>query len=113
MSGTKTIKNNSGVALSVMLRGRKGSDPSGGSLPPVSGVVAAEQSITLHYGNDQNPYLNSVDFEESSNGSDIRQSFAATTRGGPGTLDNLLNTNNLIHPLIYMIENVSLNALDC
>jgi hypothetical protein len=96
MPGTKTITNNSGVALFVMLRGRKGSDPSGGSLPTVSGVVAAEESITLRYGNDQHPYLNSVDFEESSNGSDIRQSFAATKCGGPGTLDNLLNTNSTL-----------------
>jgi hypothetical protein len=97
MSGSKTIKNTSNVPVSVVLRGRRGTDPSGGSLPPVSGIVAPEQSITLQYGNDQNPYLNSMEVEENSNGSDNRQTFATTSRGGAGTLDNLLNTNSTLH----------------
>jgi len=96
MSGTKTIHNQSSVALSVVLRGRNGSDPSGGSLPPVSGHVSAGQSITLQYGNDQNPYLNSLVVEESSNGSDLVQTFSAIARGGPGTLDNLFNVNSTL-----------------
>ena len=96
MSGTKTIMNNSSVPISVVLRGRQGSDPSGGNLPPVSATIAPKKSVTLQYGNAQNPYLNSIDVEENSNGSDIRQSFATTSRGGPGTLDNLLNTNSTV-----------------
>jgi hypothetical protein len=63
MSGSKTIKNQSNVSISVVLRGRKGSEPHGGNLPPVSGVIGPDQSITLQYGNDQNPYLNSLDVE--------------------------------------------------
>jgi|GEM_PF-1514144 hypothetical protein len=96
MSGSKTIKNNSATAIAVVLRGRRGSDPSGGNLPPVSGVVGPEQSIKLQYGNDQNPYLNSLEVEVSSDGGDIRQTFVTTSRGGQGTLDNLFNTNNTL-----------------
>ncbi len=96
MSGSKTLKNNSAVALSVVLHGRKGADPGGGSLPPVSGQIPPNGQITLQYGNDQNPYLNSMDVEEASNGSDVRQTFAATSRGGPGTLDALFNTNSTL-----------------
>lgn len=96
MSGSKTIKNNSNVVVSVILRGRNGSDPSGGSLPPVSATIAPEKSVTLQYGNDQNPYLNELDVEENSGGSDIRQSYVTTSRGGPGTLDNLFNTSSTL-----------------
>ena len=96
MSGSKVIQNNSSVAISVTIRGRKGSEPSGGSLPPVSASIAAHGSATLQYGNDQNPYINSIDVEENSNGSDIRAGFACTARGGAGTLDNLLNANSTV-----------------
>jgi hypothetical protein len=96
MSGSKTIKNNSNVAISVILRGRNGSDPHGGSLPPVSSTIAPQKSVTLQYGNDQNPYLNEMSVEGISSGSDIRQSYVATVRGGPGTLDNLFNTNSTL-----------------
>ncbi len=94
MSGTKTITNNSGVAISVVLRGRNGADPNGGSLPPVSGSVPAHESRTFTYGSDQNPYLNSLQVEENSNGSDVSQNFDCLARGGPGTLDNLFNANS-------------------
>ncbi|MBN3815428.1 hypothetical protein G3N57_01885 [Paraburkholderia sp. Se-20369] len=106
MSGTKTITNNSNVAISVVLRGRKGSDPSGGNLPPVSATIAPEKSVTLQYGNDQNPYLNELDVEENSNGADIRQSYVTTSRGGPGTLDNLFNTNSTL-TITYNSSNYS------
>jgi hypothetical protein len=96
MSGTKTIMNSSPIAVSVVLRGRQGADPSGGSLPPVTATIQPKQSVTLRYGDDQNPYLNSLDVEENSNGSDLRQSFATTSRGGPGTLDNLFNANGTL-----------------
>ena len=96
MSGTKTITNNSDVTLSVVLRGRVGADPHGGSLPPVSGSIPPHQSHTFTYGNDQNPYLNSLQVEENSNGSDSSQTYACLSRGGPGTLDNLLNTNSTL-----------------
>jgi hypothetical protein len=96
MSGTKTITNNSGVAISVVLRGRVGADPHSGSLPPVSGSVPAHESRSFTYGSDQNPYLNSLQVEESSNGADVSQAFDCLARGGPGTLDNLLNTNDTL-----------------
>ena len=96
MSGTKTITNNSGVPLSVVLRGRIGADPHGGSLPPVSGSVPAHGSHTFTYGSDQNPYLNSLEVQENSNGADTAQVFTCLSRGGPGTLDNLFNTNSTL-----------------
>lgn len=96
MSGTKTIVNKSAVAISVILRGRVGADPASGSLPPVSASIPAGHSATLQYGNAANPYLNSLDVEEISNGSDVRQTFTAKQRGGPGTLDNLFNVNGIV-----------------
>lgn len=96
MSGTKTITNNSGGPISVVLRGRVGADPHNGSLPPVSASIPANQSVQVTYGNDQNPYLNSLQVEESSNGSDVSQSYVCLARGGPGTLDNLFNANSTL-----------------
>jgi hypothetical protein len=96
MAGTKTITNNSGVPIVVVLRGRIGADPSGGSLPPVSAVIPAHESKTLTYGSNENPYLNSLQVEESSNGSAATGTYTCLTRGGPGTLDNLFNTNSAI-----------------
>ncbi|MEI9985955.1 MAG: hypothetical protein WDN69_23875 [Aliidongia sp.] len=106
MSGTKTITNHSGVALSVVLRGRRGAEPNGGDLPPVSGHVEPDRSITLQYGNDQNPYLNSLQVEENSNGSDVSQTYQVLSRGGPGTLDNLFNTNSTL-VITYSASNYS------
>jgi hypothetical protein len=96
MSGTKTITNNSSVTISVVLRGRVGANPSDGSLPPVSGTIAPHESGTFTYGSDQNPYLNSLQANENSNGSDVNGTFTCLTRGGPGTLDNLFNANSTI-----------------
>lgn len=96
MSGSKTIQNSSNVQISVILWGRNGADPSGGNLPPVTATIAPGKSVSLQYGNDQNPYLNQLSAEENSNGSDIRQLFTCLTRGGPGTLDALFNTNSTL-----------------
>jgi hypothetical protein len=96
MSGTKTIINNSGVTISVVLRGRNGAEPNSGNLPPVSATIGPHGSATLQYGNDQHPYLNSLQVEENSNGSDTSATFACLTRGGLGTLDNLFNSNSKV-----------------
>ena len=104
MSGTKTIKNNSNVTISVVLRGRKGSDPSGGSLPPVSASIAPEKSATLQYGNDQNPYLNELQVEENSNGSDIRQTYTTTSRGGPRHAGQSVQRQQHAHHHVQRVE---------
>jgi hypothetical protein len=91
MSGTKTIKNNSNVAINVVLRGRVGAEPSGGSLPPVSGSIPAGGSLTLQYGSDSNPYLNTLEVNVGPTGATLSQDYVCTQRGGPGTLDNLFN----------------------
>ncbi len=96
MSGNKTIVNRSNVALSVILRGRVGADPHGGSLPPVTATIAPQESKTVQYGSSQNPFLNSLNVEENSNGSDISAFYQCLSRGGPGTLDNLFNANSTI-----------------
>jgi hypothetical protein len=96
MSGSKTIQNKSSVALNVVLRGRIGDDPSNGSLPPVSGTIPPNESRNFQYGNDKNPYLNSLEVDETANGSDVRQIYAATKRGGTGTIDNLFNVNSTL-----------------
>lgn len=96
MSGIKTIINRSNVMISVILRGRVGAEPSAGSLPPVTASIPPGGSTSLAYGNDANPYLNSLDVEEISGGSDIRQSYVVTSRGGDGTLDFVFNTNSVL-----------------
>ena len=96
MAGTKIIQNKSNVAISVVLRGRVGADPSSGSLPPVAANIAPGGQVSIQYGNSSSPYLNSLEVEEISNGSDIRQTFSCLTRGGPGTLDNLFNAYSFI-----------------
>jgi hypothetical protein len=93
MSGTKKITNNSGVAINVSVTGRVGAEP-GHEGKTVSGVIKPHASITLEYGNDQNPFMDALVASETSNGSAINQIFKCTARGGPGTLDNLFNTNS-------------------
>jgi hypothetical protein len=93
MSGTKKISNNSGVAINVSVTGRIGAEP-GHEGKTVFGVIQPHGSITLEYGNDQNPYMDALVASETSNGSAINQNFKCTARGGPGTLDNLFNANS-------------------
>jgi hypothetical protein len=93
MSGTKKITNNSGVAINVSVTGRVGAEP-GHEGKTVSGAIKPHTSITLEYGNDQNPFMDALVASETSNGSAINQIFKCTARGGPGTLGNLFNTNS-------------------
>jgi hypothetical protein len=92
MSGTKTLVNASRGPIEVTLIGRKGSDPSGGDLPPVTVKLQPGQTLpNVKYGSDQNPFLNAVQvhaMDPDSNGSD---QVRVTKRGGSGTLDNRLN----------------------
>lgn len=106
MAGIKTIVNNSNVVLSVVLQGRVGAEPSSGNLPPVSGSIPPHGRVTFTYGNDQNPFLNLLEVRESSNGSNITEIYTSTQRGGPGTLDNLFNTNSIL-TLTYNPTNYS------
>jgi hypothetical protein len=96
MSGTKTIRNSSTVTINVVLRGRVGAEPSGGNLPPVSGTIPAGGAITLQYGNDANPYLNTLEASVGPAGATISQDYVCTQRGNPGTLDNLFNANSTL-----------------
>jgi len=96
MSGLKTIHNSSSVPLFVVLYGRLGNDPSGGDTAPVAGSVPPGGEITLTYGTNQNPYLNTLEVSVPANGSDAATNWTALTRGGPGTLDNLFNANSTV-----------------
>jgi hypothetical protein len=94
MSGVKTIQNNSNVTIAVTVIGRIGQPGHNG--PAVSAMIPPHESATLHYGNDQNPYMNSLAVQETSNGSSVSGSFVVTATGGSGTLDNLFNVNSTV-----------------
>ncbi len=94
MSGVETIVNNSAIPLAVILTGRVGTPGQNGH--PVSGAIPPHGSVTLQYGNDQNPFLNALSVTENSGGAQISQTFTATATGGPGTLDNLFNANSTV-----------------
>jgi hypothetical protein len=91
MSGTKTIVNSSRGVIEVTLIGRRGSDPSGGDLPPVTVKLHPGQKQTVQYGNDQNPYLNAVAMQAADPDANGQSQLRVTQRGGAGTLDNRLN----------------------
>jgi len=91
MSGTKTLVNASPSTIQVTLVGRKGSDPNGGDLPPVTVKIPAGGQARVQYGNDQNPYLNAVAVQVADGDSRGDENLRVTQRGGPGTLDNRLN----------------------
>lgn len=92
MSGTKTLINGSRNAIEVTLVGRKGSDPNGGDLPPVTVKIAAGATAqNVKYGDDQNPYLNAVSVTTGDSDSKAAENLRVVQRGGAGTLDNRLN----------------------
>ncbi|HEX2202240.1 MAG TPA: hypothetical protein VHG91_03025 [Longimicrobium sp.] len=92
MSGTKTLVNGSRNPIEVTLIGRKGSDPNGGDLPPVTVSIPAGGTVpNVQYGNDQNPYLNAVSVTTGDSDSKSAENLRVVQRGGPGTLDNRLN----------------------
>lgn len=92
MSGTKTLINGSRNAIEVTLIGRKGSDPNGGDLPPVTvKIPAGGTAANVKYGDDQNPYLNAVSVTTGDSDSKSAENLRVVQRGGAGTLDNRLN----------------------
>lgn len=92
MSGTKTLVNASRGAIEVTLVGRRGSDPHGGDLPPVTVKLAPGQTLpNVRYGDDQNPYLNAVTMHAADSDANGQGQLRVTQRGGAGTLDNRLN----------------------
>ena len=92
MSGTKTLINASRNAIEVTLIGRKGSDPNGGDLPPVTVKIAPGGTARdVRYGDDQNPYLNAVSVTTGDSDAKGAENLRVVQRGGSGTLDNRLN----------------------
>jgi len=94
MAGSKTIFNNSSVAISVTVTQRLGEPGNDGA--SVSGNIDPQTSVTLQYGDNDNPYMNALAVTESFNGPYNSATFVTSARGGPGTLDNLFNTNSTI-----------------
>jgi len=95
MSGSKTIRNTTPFSLNVTIIGRKGDSPSNDG-ESVSATIAPNQSATLQYGNNQNPYMNALEFSLSGQGMKDSASLRATERGGAGTLDAFFNTHSVI-----------------
>jgi hypothetical protein len=96
MSGTKTIVNQTGSTLQVVLWGRVGDNPASGNLNPVAVTLAPGERRAVQYGNNGNPYLNTVQASLPASNFEVNQSWAAVARGGAGTLDALFNTNSVL-----------------
>jgi hypothetical protein len=89
----KKLVNQSGLALTIELVTRQGSEPSqAGTI--VSASLPAGGKQTIEYGNAQNPYLNGLVVSSCSAGAFSNGSQIVTVRGS--TWDNVLNTNDTL-----------------
>jgi len=93
MSGTKTLVNNTGAALSVTLVVRAGDDPSNvAGYQPVS-LTGGQQQVS--YGGPSDPYLNGLVIGGVVGGTQILQQAMVEERGT--AFDDVLNTNDTLH----------------
>lgn len=89
----KKLVNQSGLALSVELVSRVGSEPNqSGPIVAVSLPPGGKQ--TVEYGNSQNPFLNGLVVSSGSDGAFSNGSQIVTSRGS--AWDNVLNTNDTL-----------------
>ena len=96
MPGVKTLVNNSRHTIEVTLIGRRGSDPNGGDLPPVTVKIPAGGTAPyVRYGDDRNPFLNALEVRTGDRDSCAQACLRVTQRGGPGTLDDKFNANRV------------------
>ncbi|MCU0433309.1 MAG: hypothetical protein MUC87_07645 [Bacteroidia bacterium] len=94
MSGSKNIINNTSSTIVGSITPRIGSNP-GQSGPPVTFEVAAGDSKLVQYGNDQNPFMNTLDVSSKTDGSSLLEGrWDVISRGG--FVDDLFNTNRNI-----------------
>ena len=93
MSGSKTLVNDTGAAVSGSLSVRKGSDPSH-QLKVVPFSLEIGETKTIQYGDDQNPFLNGMDYEYKLDGELVGINQQVITRGS--TWDDIMNTNNTL-----------------
>ena len=93
MSGSKTLRNETGYPVQVILDVRKGSDPKD-HLTNVDVSLDAGETKTVQYGDDANPYLNGVRYEYDANGVMVRIMQQVTSRGS--AWDDTMNTNSTL-----------------
>jgi hypothetical protein len=94
MSGTKNIINKTGYQIVGTIVGRTGDNPQNGG-KTVDFQIPANQSQVIQYGNDQNPYMNTLSVSTKTDGtSKVDAIYDVITRGG--FIDNLFNTNSNI-----------------
>ena len=91
--GIKTFTNNTGDTLQVYLFVRAGSTP-GCIRRRVGFTLIANESKTVSYGSDTDPFLDGILAYQNSGGQYICTKMCVTVRGSAA--DNLLNTNNTI-----------------
>ena len=96
MSGTKTIVNNSSQTLLVTLVARASDNPQNPTVREVCANIGPGERKTLTYGDDSNPYLNGLTLLVTDGSSYIEQSWLVIQRGGPGTIDSMLNANSVV-----------------
>ena len=96
MSGTKTLVNNCSGAILVTLLTRAGDNPHTPTVRGACADIGAGQSTNVTYGDDRNPFLNGIIVLTTNGSMYSEQSWTVIERGGPGTLDALLNTNSVV-----------------
>ncbi len=96
MSGTKTLVNNCSGTILVTLLTRAGDNPQTPTVRRVCADIGVGQRADVTYGDNQNPYLNGIIVLTTDGSMYTKQSWTVIERGGPGTLDALLNTNSVV-----------------
>lgn len=94
MSGSKKLVNQTGVYLNYTLTVRRGSNPQD-KLKDVGGSLEPNETKTVQYGDDQNPFLNGVSYEYKPAGADL-VSFSAQVAVRGSQWDDVFNTNDTL-----------------
>lgn len=94
MSGSKKLVNQTGVYLNFTLSVRRGSNPQV-HLKDVNGSLEPNETKTVQYGDDQNPFLNGVKYESKPAGADL-VTFSAQVAVRGSQWDDVFNTNNTL-----------------
>ncbi|KZZ84002.1 MULTISPECIES: hypothetical protein [Bacillaceae] len=93
MAGVKTLINTTTATLQITLYARAGSNPVNQG-PALNVTLLPNQTLTVQYGSDANPFLNGIAVFTIANNDLYSKVQFVLARGSE--LDNVLNNNNVL-----------------